>query len=52
VRWFRGSGARTRRPDGNGLGLSIVNEACERLGLKLSFSRPAEGGLTATIGTT
>lgn len=48
-RWFRGSDARTRRPDGKGLGLAIVSEACERLGLTLTFSRPVEGGLAATI---
>lgn len=48
-RWFRGSDARTRRPDGKGLGLAIASEACVRLGLTLAFSRPAEGGLTATI---
>lgn len=48
-RWFRGSEARTRRPDGKGLGLAIASEACERLGLRLAFDRPPEGGLKATI---
>ncbi len=48
-RWFRGSDARTRRPDGKGLGLAIASEACERLGLTLTFSRPVEGGLAVTI---
>lgn len=51
ARWFRGSDARTRRPDGKGLGLAIASEACERLGLTLTFSRPVEGGLAATIAT-
>lgn len=50
-RWFRGSEARTRRPDGKGLGLAIAAEACERLGLILTFSRPATGGLAAVIAT-
>jgi len=39
-RWFRGSDARTRRPDGHGLGLAIAAEACRRLGLSLTFTRP------------
>lgn len=50
-RWFRGSDARTRQPDGKGLGLAIVSEACGRLGLRLAFSRPGAGGLKATIET-
>ncbi len=50
-RWFRGSEARTRRPDGKGLGLAIAAEACERLGLSLTFGRPAAGGMTAAIAT-
>ena len=49
TRWFRGSEARTRRPDGKGLGLAIASQACQRLGLTLTFSRPTEGGLSATI---
>lgn len=51
TRWFRGSHARTRRPDGKGLGLAITAEACERLGLSLTFSCPPGGGLSATIAT-
>lgn len=51
TRWFRGSQARTRRPDGKGLGLAITSEACERLGFTLTFSRLTEGGLSATIAT-
>jgi signal transduction histidine kinase len=49
TRWFRGSDARTRRPDGKGLGLAIAHEATERLGLSLSFSRPPVGGLRVEI---
>lgn len=49
MRWFRGSEARTRRPDGKGLGLAIAAESIKRLGLALSFHRPAEGGLRAEI---
>jgi two-component system sensor histidine kinase TctE len=51
TRWFRGSEARTRRPDGHGLGLglAIAAEACRRLGLSLAFSRPGETGLRAEI---
>lgn len=49
TRWFRGSDARTRRPDGKGLGLAIVNESVRRLGLSLTFTRPAEGGLRAEV---
>jgi signal transduction histidine kinase len=51
VRWFRGSDARTRRPDGKGLGLAIAAEACERLGLTLAFRRPVDGGLEAAIAS-
>jgi two-component system, OmpR family, sensor histidine kinase BaeS len=49
TRWFRGSEARTRRPDGHGLGLAITAEACRRLGLSLTFSRPGDTGLRAEI---
>ena len=48
-RWFRGSEARTRRPDGKGLGLAIVSESVGRLRLGLHFSRPDSGGLRADI---
>jgi signal transduction histidine kinase len=48
-RRFRGTEARSRRPDGQGIGLSIVAEAADRLGFRLSFSRPESGGLMATI---
>lgn len=49
TRWFRGSEARTRRPDGKGLGLAIVTESVARIGLALTFHRPAAGGLRAEI---
>jgi len=48
-RRFRGTEARSRRPDGQGIGLSIVAEAVDRLGFHLSFSRPDAGGLVAVI---
>jgi len=49
TRWFRGAEARTRRPDGKGLGLAIVAESIKRLGLTLTFHRPNDGGLRAEI---
>ena len=48
-RWFRSDDARTRRPDGQGLGLAIAAESIKRLGWALAFERPAEGGLRAVI---
>ena len=48
-RWFRADDARTRRPDGQGLGLAIAAESVKRLGFTLTFSRPTDGGLSATI---
>jgi len=48
-RRFRGEAARTRRPDGHGLGLSIAAEAVARVGATLSFHPSPEGGLTAEI---
>jgi signal transduction histidine kinase len=48
-RRFRGEAARTRRPDGHGLGLSIAAEAVARVGGSLSFHPSPEGGLTAEI---
>lgn len=44
TRWFRGSGARTRRPDGKGLGLAIAAESVKRIGLTLSFASPSGSG--------
>ncbi len=49
TRWFRGSEARTRRPDGRGLGLAIAGESVARIGMTLSFHRPPAGGLRAEI---
>lgn len=49
ARRFRSTEARTRRDDGQGLGLAITVEALERLGYTLTFSRPADGGLAAEI---
>lgn len=49
TRRFRGADARTRRPEGQGLGLSIVAEAVDRLGFTLEFHRPDAGGLAAEI---
>lgn len=49
TRWFRGTAARTRRPDGKGLGLAIAAESLARLGLTLSFLKPPDGGLRAEI---
>ncbi len=49
TRWFRGAEARTRRPDGKGLGLAIARESLDRLGFTLTFHRPAQGGLRAEI---
>jgi signal transduction histidine kinase len=49
ARRFRSEEARTRRDDGQGLGLAITVEALDRLGYTLTFSRPAEGGLAAEI---
>ena len=48
-RWFRGSDARTRRPDGKGLGLAIAAESLKRLGLTLQFSAMSPSGLRADI---
>ena len=45
----RGTDARTRRPDGQGLGLAIVTEAARALDLALTFSHPETGGLRVEI---
>lgn len=50
-RWYRSDEARTRRPDGQGLGLAIAAESIKRLGLSLTFSQPSAGGLRAEIRT-
>jgi signal transduction histidine kinase len=51
-RWYRSDAARTRRPDGHGLGLAITVGALDRLGYRLSLSRPVGGGLCAEISGT
>lgn len=48
-RWYRSDEARTRRPDGQGLGLAIAAESIKRLGFALTFARSSEGGLEATV---
>lgn len=48
-RWFRGSEARTRRPDGRGLGLAIAAESVKQLGLTLVFKVAEPNGLRAEI---
>ncbi|BCS33792.1 hypothetical protein TBR22_A30190 [Luteitalea sp. TBR-22] len=45
----RGADARTRRPDGQGLGLAIVADAARLLDLTLAFDHPIDGGLRVTI---
>jgi signal transduction histidine kinase len=45
TRWFHGSEARTRRPDG----LAVAAEAVKRVGLSLTFHRAGETGLRAEI---
>jgi signal transduction histidine kinase len=48
-RGFRGSEARTRAPDGQGLGLNIVQRVAELLGLELAISAGDPGGLVLEI---
>ena len=48
-RWFRADEARTRRPDGQGLGLAIAAESLKQLGFALTFTRPPDGGLRAEV---
>lgn len=48
---FRGGAARSRRPDGLGLGLSIVRAVALRHGLRLAFRRPQAGGLEVVLAT-
>jgi len=48
-RSFRSSEARSRAPDGLGLGLAIARDVAERHGFELEFHRREEGGLEATL---
>lgn len=48
-RRFRGEAARTRQPEGLGLGLHIARDVAERHGFELSFSATEGGGLTVTL---
>lgn len=46
---FRGGAARSRRPEGMGLGLAIAKAVAARHGLTLSFRRPPAGGFEAVL---
>lgn len=48
-RGFRGEKARSRRPDGQGLGLHIARRAADLHGLSLRFARSEHGGLEVTF---
>jgi len=48
-RSFRGEAARTRRPDGLGLGLHIASDVARRHGFTLAARRPEAGGLEVTL---
>ena len=48
-RSFRGDGARTRYPEGQGLGLHIALEVVRRHDYRLDFGRSEYGGLVATL---
>ncbi len=48
-RGFRGNAARTRAPEGRGLGLDIVRRVAALHGLALGFQRSEEGGLRAEL---
>lgn len=52
TRRFRGGAARSRRPDGQGLGLAITAEAATAFGWQLTFSANDPGGLVAELGGT
>lgn len=49
TRRFRGDAARSRRPDGQGIGLAIVAEAMSRCGWTLRFRANEPSGLVAAI---
>lgn len=46
---FRGDEARSRRPEGRGLGLHITQEVARRHGFELRIARSAEGGLEVEL---
>ena len=48
-RRFRADSARTRHPQGSGLGLHIAHQVAERHGFDLAFRQASEGGLEATL---
>jgi signal transduction histidine kinase len=48
-RHFRGDAARTRRPEGRGLGLHITRQVAERHGFDLRFRRAEGGGLEVEL---
>ena len=48
-RGFRGEEARSRRPDGQGLGLHIARRAADLHGVSLRFARSEHGGLEVTF---
>jgi signal transduction histidine kinase len=49
ARRVRGEEARSRHPDGQGLGLSITTQVAAAHGFSLTFETPPEGGLSATL---
>lgn len=49
TRRFRGEAARSRRPEGQGLGLSITAEAADAFGWQLTFAQNTPRGLRASI---
>jgi two-component system, OmpR family, sensor histidine kinase BaeS len=47
---FRGGEARSRRPEGTGVGLAIARDVAVRHGLTLVFRSPESGGFVASLG--
>ncbi len=48
-RRFRGEDARTRNPEGSGLGLNITKDVAQRHGMSLTFSDSEYGGLKVEL---
>ena len=48
-RRFRGESARTRNPEGSGLGLNIARDVAERHGMTLTFRDSEYGGLQVEL---